>query len=91
MVAVEDDLFGGHGCDAFRVVGEAEKVLGIISKLCEARDEWRPTRQWSWWNMETPYTFAVSGLLGAGSEAGRLLVYSVGTSIIPSPAGVGKS
>jgi hypothetical protein len=41
--------------------------------------------------METPYTFAVSGLLGAGREAGRLPVYSVGTSIIPLPAGIGKN
>jgi hypothetical protein len=35
VIAVELDLFGIHICDAFRVVGEAEEVLDLVSKIAE--------------------------------------------------------
>ena len=37
VVTVKDDLFWGHRCDTFRVVGKTKKVLEVISKLCNYR------------------------------------------------------
>ncbi|KFY00317.1 hypothetical protein O988_03355, partial [Pseudogymnoascus sp. VKM F-3808] len=37
VVAVEDDLFRGHVCDAFWIVGKAKEVLGTLSKMCRYR------------------------------------------------------
>jgi hypothetical protein len=40
VVAVEDDLFRGHVCNAFGVIGKAKEVLGTLSKMCSI-DEYR--------------------------------------------------
>lgn len=37
VIAVEDEVVGGHCFDAARIVGKSKKVLEIISKLCSWR------------------------------------------------------